>query len=243
MQIINTENYAEMSKEAARLVAATLRLEPEAVLGLATGSTPQGLYAELVRMYREEGLDFSEATTFNLDEYVGIGPEHEQSYRYYMDTNLFNHINIDKDNTFVPLGLTEDIEGECEIYDELMDMVGGTDIQILGIGENGHIGFNEPGSVFVASTHVTDLTESTIEANSRLFAKKEDVPRRAITMGMRGIMSANMIIILASGEKKAQAVRDMVLGPVTPECPASLLQLHPQVLLIADDEALSGIEF
>lgn len=243
IKIIRVPDYREMSLAAARLVSAQLRLYPDSVLGLATGSTPIGMYEELIRQHHEEGLDFSAATTVNLDEYCGLAGSHEQSYRYYMDNVLFKHINIDPEATFVPDGKTEDIEAFCQSYDELIDFLGGPDIQILGVGENGHIAFIEPADHFVLNTHRAVLTDNTIAVNSREFNSLEDVPRYAISVGMRQIMSAKTVIMLASGAKKAQAVYGMVKGEVSPKCPASILQLHPGAILVADEEACRLLNF
>lgn len=234
IEIIKVKDYKEMSLYAARLVAAQIRLVPDSVLGLPTGSTPMGMYAELVRMHEEEALDFSQVTTINLDEYCGLSGAHEQSYRYYMNNCLFDHINIDMEATFVPDGLTEDVEAYCKMYDELIDFLGGADIQVLGVGENGHIAFNEPDEHrFIANTHLAKLTDETIKVNSRFFKDESDTPRFAISMGMRGILSAKCIIMLANGERKTEAIYGMIAGEVTPRCPVSILQLHPNVKLIA----------
>ena len=239
MQIVACDNYAGMSRKAARIIAAQVQLKPHCVLGLATGSTPVGTYNDLVRFHKHEELDFSKVTTVNLDEYYGLNPEHEQSYRYFMQQNLFNHINIPPENTHVPDGLTRDVAKTCTEYDNLIASLGGTDIQLVGIGENGHIAFNEPNSHFIAETHLVDLNENTIKANSRFFASEADVPRQAITMGMRSIFSARMILLLASGSNKAAAIAGMLKGPIDPQLPASILQLHPNVMVFADQEALA----
>lgn len=239
MQIVPCLDYADMSRKAARIIAAQVQLKPHSVLGLATGSTPIGTYKELIRFRLEEELDFSKVTTVNLDEYYGLGPEHEQSYRYFMQYNLFDYINIPLENTHVPDGLTHDVARTCLEYDGMVASLGGTDIQLLGIGDNGHIAFNEPHSVFIAQTHMVDLNEETIKANARFFESESEVPRKAITMGMRSILSAKLILLLASGPKKAEAIARMVNGPVDPQMPASILQLHPNVKVFADKEALS----
>ncbi|MDO5033351.1 MAG: glucosamine-6-phosphate deaminase [Eubacteriales bacterium] len=236
MNIEVFENYEQMSIHAARLVAAQVRLKPDSVLGLATGSTPLGLYAELVRMYEEEDLDFSSVTSLNLDEYIGLGEENDQSYAYFMREKLFSKINIDPAACFLPDGLAEDPEDEALRYEDLAEMLP-RDLQILGIGRNGHIGFNEPADFFTVLTHVTDLTESTIQANQRFFAKVEDVPRQAITMGMKQIMAAKKIILLASGAEKADIVLDLIFGEVASQLPASLLNLHPDVTILLDEAA------
>ncbi len=239
MQIVSCVDYADMSRKAARIIAAQVMLKPHCVLGLATGSTPIGTYKELIRFHLEEELDFSNVTTVNLDEYYGLSPEHEQSYRYFMRQNLFDHINIPPENTHIPDGLTRDVARTCAEYDSMVSSLGGTDIQLLGIGDNGHIAFNEPHSFFFAQTHLVDLDEDTIKANARFFASEADVPRQAITMGMRSIFSAKLILLLASGPNKASAIARMIKGPIDPQLPASILQLHPNVVVIAEKEALA----
>lgn len=239
MQIVSCVDYADMSRKAARIIAAQVMLKPHCVLGLATGSTPIGTYKELIRFHLEEELDFSNVTTVNLDEYYGLSPEHEQSYRYFMRQNLFDHINIPPENTHIPDGLTRDVARTCAEYDSMVSSLGGTDIQLLGIGDNGHIAFNEPHSFFFAQTHLVDLDEDTIQANARFFASEADVPRQAITMGMRSIFSAKLILLLASGPNKASAIAKMIKGPIDPQLPASILQLHPNVVVIAEKEALA----
>ncbi len=239
MQIISCVDYADMSRKTARIIAAQVQLNPQSVLGLATGSTPIGTYKELIRHHHEEELDFSSVTTVNLDEYYGLSPEHKQSYRYFMQHNLFDHINIPHENTHVPDGLTHDVANTCANYDKLIASLGGTDIQLVGIGDNGHIAFNEPNTVFAAETHLVDLNEDTIKANARFFESEADVPRQAITMGMRSIFSAKLILLLASGANKAYAIARMINGPIDPQLPASILQLHPNVKVIAVKEALA----
>jgi glucosamine-6-phosphate deaminase len=239
VQIVSCTDYAEMSRKAARIIAVQVQLKPHSVLGLATGSTPIGTYKELIRFHRDEELDFSNVITVNLDEYYGLSPEHEQSYRFFMQHNLFDFINIPLKNTHVPDGLARDVARACVEYDNLVASLGGTDIQLLGIGDNGHIAFNEPHSYFFAQTHLVDLNEETIKANARFFASEAEVPRQAITMGMRSILSAKLILLLASGPKKAEATARMINGPVDPQLPASILQLHPKVIVIADKEALA----
>ncbi len=237
MKVIVSKTYEEMCAKAARIIAAQLTLKPDSVLGLATGSTPVGIYKELIRKYEEGRLDFSEVTTVNLDEYVGLSGENDQSYRYFMNHNLFDHVNIPKEYTYVPSGVAEDPEDECENYDLLIQQLGGVDMQLLGIGGNGHIGFNEPADSFAEGTHLTDLTESTIQANSRFFEKDSDVPRRAITMGIGTIMQARKILLVANGESKAKAIYDTLYGPVTPQVPASILRFHPDVTVLVDEAA------
>ena len=235
------KDYDEMSRKAANLISAQVLEKPDSVLGLATGSSPIGTYKELIRRYEMGDLDFSGIRTVNLDEYKGLSGDHDQSYRYFMDTNLFDHVNIDKANTNVPNGLAEDADAECARYDELVRTMGGIDLQLLGIGHNGHIGFNEPEDIFRKETHCVALTESTINANARLFAKKEDVPRYAFTMGIRNIMMAKKIVMVISGADKADIVKKAFFGPVTPQVPASILQLHPDVAIVGDEAAFSKI--
>ena len=239
MRIVRAKDYEDMSRKAGDIIAAQVITKPDCVLGLATGSTPIGAYKRLVEGYEAGDLDFSQVKTYNLDEYRGLPGDHDQSYRYFMNTNLFDHVNIDKANTHVPDGLAEDYEAACAAYDEAVAAAGNQDLQLLGIGNNGHIGFNEPGDAFVRGTHCVDLTASTIQANSRLFDSIDDVPRQAFTMGIGTIMAARTILVMANGEVKAQAVHDMIYGPITPACQASILQLHPNVVLVADEAALS----
>ena len=203
MKLIITKNYEELSKEAANEMAKVVKAKPNAILGLATGGSPIGMYKELIRMNKEGEIDFSQVTTVNLDEYIGLSGDHPQSYRYFMNENLFNHINIDKKNTYVPNGLAENIEEECKRYDAKIAELGGTDLQLLGIGNNGHIAFNEPDETLVSGTHLTGLTEDTIKANARFFNSIDEVPTQALTMGLGGIMKSKKIIVIASGEGKA----------------------------------------
>jgi len=240
MNIVVVANYDSMSAEVAKLLYAQITRKPTSVLGLATGSTPLGVYKLLVE-YHARGTDFSRLTTFNLDEYVGLAPDHPQSYNYYMKENLFSKVNLKPENTHVPNGLAPDLEAECQRYEELIKKAGGIDLQILGIGTNGHIGFNEPGTDFGAITHVVDLAESTIRDNSRFFASIDEVPTRAISMGIKTIMQAKEIVLMASGGSKADAVYAAVHGPVTPDVPASVLQLHPSVTLVVDQAAASKL--
>ena len=239
MKIIHAKDYEDMSRKAANIISAQVILKPDCVLGLATGSTPIGAYHQLIKWYEKGDIDFSQVRTYNLDEYRGLSHDDVQSYHYFMRDNLFDHINIDQANTHVPDGSNLDAEAACAEYDRIVAAAGYPDLQLLGIGNNGHIGFNEPDDHFSAGTHCVDLTESTIQANSRLFEKEEDVPRQAYTMGTQTIRYARMILVVANGEKKAQAVRDMCYGPVTPSCPASILQLHTNCVLVADEAALS----
>lgn len=241
MKIYVSDDYKGMSRKAANIVSAQVILNPACVLGLATGSTPIGMYQQLIDWYNKGDLDFSQVKSVNLDEYVGLAPTHDQSYRYFMQHNLFDHVNIDPANTNVPNGLASDPEAECQRYNEVIRSMGGIDIQVLGMGHNGHIGFNEPGEAFELETHVVDLTERTIEANARFFASKGEVPKRAITMGIKSIMQARQILVVVSGEDKAEIVKKAFFGPVVPQVPASILQMHPNVVLCGDKAALSQI--
>ncbi len=241
MQIYIEENYEKMSKQAAYLLASQIRLKSQSVIGLATGGTPVGMYKELVRMHKEEGLDFSQITSFNLDEYCPISRDNPQSYYYYMMDNLFNHVNIKPDKINIPNGNAEDIEAECKSYEKKIMDAGGIDFQVLGIGNNGHIGFNEPDDKFEAFTHLVHLDEGTIQANSRFFNSIDEVPRRAISMGIKTIMLAKKIMLLANGKNKAPIIKETIFGEITPKVPASVLQLHPDVTFILDEEAASEI--
>lgn len=242
MKILVVKNYDEMSKVAAKELAEVISKKPESILGLATGGTPVGMYKDLIDMHRNNSLDFSKVTTVNLDEYVGLSGEHDQSYRYFMDSNLFNHVNIRKEYTYVPNGLAEDMHQECVNYDKRIEELGGIDVQVLGIGSNGHIGFNEPSDTLSLGTHVTDLAESTIEANSRYFASKEEVPTKALTMGLGAIMKAKKILLMVSGESKAEIMDKVVNGKITTQVPASFLQMHKDVVLIIDEDAAKKIK-
>lgn len=241
MRVIKAENYQEMCRKAANLLSAQVILKPNSVLGLATGSTPIGIYERLAEMNKSGDIDFSETVSFNLDEYVGLGPDNPQSYRWFMNDNLFRHINILPENTSVPNGLAADTEKECERYEAAISQYNGIDMQLLGLGHNGHIGFNEPGTEFKTMTHCVSLTESTIQANKRFFENEEDVPRFALTMGIRTIMQARRVILVVSGEGKAQIVKEAFGGPVTPLVPASVLQLHSDFVLIGDADALKEL--
>lgn len=232
MNFITVKSYEELSKKAAGLIASQVIMKPDCVLGLATGSSPLGTYANLAKMCDAGEVDFSKVTSVNLDEYAGLDGTHDQSYRYFMDTNLFSKINIDREKTFVPSGVASDLVSEGKAYDELIKNLGGIDLQLLGIGLDGHIGFNEPESVFTAETHPVKLDESTIDANARFFASKDDVPRYAITMGMMSIMQAKKILLIANGEKKKAVIEKAFNGPVDPMMPASILQLHPDVTVV-----------
>ena len=239
MKIYRTKDYADMSRKAANVISAQIIMKPDCVLGLATGSTPIGLYKHLIEWYEKGDLDFSQVRTVNLDEYKGLSRENDQSYYYFMHQNLFDHVNIPSDNTHLPNGMEPDSEKECARYTQLIDSMGGVDLQLLGLGHNGHIGFNEPAEVFAKDVNCMNLTTSTIEANKRFFASADDVPKQAYTMGIKTIMKAKKILIVASGEDKAQILRDAFLGPITPHVPASVLQLHNDVTIVADEAALS----
>lgn len=239
MKIIRAKDYKDLSRKAAGIIAAQVILKPESVLGLATGSSPIGTYERLVEQYQQGDLDFSQVTTVNLDEYYGIADEDEQSYHYFMYEHFLNHINIDLSRIHLPHGMEPDAEKECALYDALLSSVGGVDLQFLGIGRNGHIGFNEPADHFTKGTHCTSLSASTIEANKRFFASVDDVPRLAYSMGIQTIMSARRVVMIASGEEKAWAVKEACYGAITPQVPGSILQLHPNMVLIADEAALS----
>ncbi len=239
MRVYCEADYDHVSRVAANIIAAQIMMKPDCVLGLATGSTPIGTYGQLIRRYREGDLDFSQVHSINLDEYRGLSPENDQSYRYFMNKHLFDSVNIDKKNTFVPDGVEEDREKACRDYDGIIRSHGGIDMQILGLGHNGHIGFNEPDSVFEKGTHCVQLTESTISANARFFASADEVPKEAYTMGIQSIMQAKKIVVIVSGESKKEIVKKAFMGPVTPQVPASVLQLHSDVILVGDKAALS----
>ncbi len=230
-----------MSRLAANLISAQVIMKPECVLGLATGSTPIGTYDQLTEWVAKKDLSFARVRSVNLDEYWGLSGEHEQSYRYFVQKNLFSRVDIRLENTHVPNGLAGDAAAECARYDRLIESLGGIDLQLLGMGRNGHIGFNEPGDSFQLGTHVVDLAPSTIEANQRFFASERDVPRQAVTMGIMHIMQAKKILVAVSGEEKAEAVARAFSGPVTPQVPASILQIHPDVVLVGDRAALSRL--
>nr|WP_314757979.1 glucosamine-6-phosphate deaminase [uncultured Lachnoanaerobaculum sp.] len=239
MRIICAKDYKEMSEMAADIIGAQVLLKPDAVLGLATGSTPIGTYEELVRRYEAGRLDFSKIKTVNLDEYRGLTRDNDQSYYYFMHSHLFDHININKNNTKVPDGMEPDALKAGQDYENIIKNYGGIDLQLLGLGNNGHIGFNEPGDEFIDKTHVVDLTESTIEANKRFFASIDDVPKQAYTMGIGSIMRAKRVLMVVNGKGKAEIVKEAFFGPITPKVPASILQLHNDFILIGDVEALS----
>lgn len=239
MKIIKTKDYEHMSRVTANLLSAQVIMKPDCVLGLATGSTPIGAYKQLVQWFQKGDLDFSEVTSVNLDEYKGLSPENDQSYRYFMNHNLFDHINIRKDHTFVPNGLEPNAEKACDDYNKIIHDLGGIDLQLLGLGNNGHIGFNEPSSSFEKETHCVDLTQSTIDANARFFSSLSEVPRQAYTMGIQTIMQAKKIVVAVSGQGKASIVKEAFFGPITPQVPASVLQLHSDVTVVGDEAALS----
>ncbi|MDO4290083.1 MAG: glucosamine-6-phosphate deaminase [Eggerthellaceae bacterium] len=242
MNIIVTDDYEKMSRAAADVISTLVSEKPDCVLGLATGSTPIGLYAELVKDCAAGKISFADVDTYNLDEYRGLPGDHVQSYRYFMNDNLFDHVDIDKARTHVPDGACADAEAACTAYEEAIDAAGGVDLQLLGLGHNGHIGFNEPCEEFPKTTHCVQLTESTINANSRLFDSIDEVPREAYTMGIGTIMKAREILVVANGEGKADIVKRAFFGPVTPEVPASVLQFHPNVTVIVDAEAGSKLD-
>ncbi|WP_295919688.1 glucosamine-6-phosphate deaminase [uncultured Anaerovibrio sp.] len=237
MRVLITDSYDQMGLEAAKIVAGQIYLKPNSVLGLATGSTPLSMYERLVAVHRTVGLDFSEVTTFNLDEYIGMGPDNPQSYHYFMQEHFFKHINIKPENVHIPNGMAQDVIAEGERYEQLIAAKGGIDLQVLGIGQNAHIGFNEPDVKFAATTHKVELDEETILDNSRFFNNVDEVPRYAISMGIKTIMMAEHVVLLANGRNKARAVYKAVCGDVTPEAPASILQLHRDVVVILDKEA------
>ena len=239
MKIYACPDYQAMSRRAAAIIAAQVTLKPDCVLGLATGSTPIGAYAQLVKWYQQGDLSFAQVKSANLDEYRGLAPDHDQSYRYFMQHNLFDHVDIKPENTNVPNGMAADPGAECSRYDQVIQDLGGVDLQLLGMGHNGHIGFNEPADEFVRETHVVDLTESTIQANARFFASADEVPRQAMTMGIQTIMQARKVLVAVSGQGKAEIVKKAFTGPVTPQVPASILQMHPDVILVGDKAALS----
>lgn len=240
MKVIVEKNYDEMSKKASEIIALEIKNNPHAILGLATGSTPMGTYKELIRMHKEENLDFSKIKTFNLDEYVGLDGDHPNSYRYFMDEELFNHVNIAKENTNVPDGKTKDLLSFCKDYDKRIEEAGGVDLQLLGIGSNGHIAFNEPADELSANTSIVKLTEETIKANARFFNSADEVPKEAISMGIGSILKAKKILLLASGKSKAEAIKKLLNSDkVSTRLPASFLHLHSDVTIIVDEDAYS----
>ena len=241
MQICKAKDYDDMSRKAANIISAQVILKPSSVLGLATGSSPLGTYKQLINWYTKGDLDFSHVTSVNLDEYKGLSGDNEQSYRYFMNTNFFSHVNIPKERTFVPDGLESDSDVACNMYNHIIESIGGIDLQLLGLGHNGHIGFNEPDDKFEKDTHCVDLTPSTIDANKRFFASEDDVPKQAYTMGIKTIMKARKILVVVSGAEKAEILKEVIEGPITPSVPASILQLHSDVIIVADEAALSKL--
>lgn len=242
MNICRAKDYNDMSRKAANIISAQIIMKPDCVLGLATGSSPIGTYKQLIDWYNKGDLDFSRVTTINLDEYKGLSADNSQSYHYFMNHNLFDHVNIDKDRTFLPDGTEADAGKACADYNRVISACGGVDLQLLGLGNNGHIGFNEPNDVFAKETHCVDLTQSTIEANKRFFESEADVPRQAYTMGIKNIMQAKMILVVVSGAGKAKILKEVLEGPVTPQVPASILQMHTNVTIVADEAALSELD-
>ena len=241
VNLIIAKDPAEAGRLAADIFQEIINAKPDCVLGLATGSTPLPLYRELIQREKDGKLSFAKVRSANLDEYKGLSGDHPQSYRYFMNENLFNHVSIDPANTMVPNGLVEDADAMCAAYEAAIEAMGGIDIQLLGIGHDGHIGFNEPADHFPVGTHCVDLTQETIEANKRFFASRDDVPRQAYTMGVGTIMNARKVLLIASGKDKAEIIKKSFFGPVTPEVPASILQMHPDFTLVADEAALSLI--
>ncbi|NBH14323.1 glucosamine-6-phosphate deaminase [Lachnospiraceae bacterium] len=239
MEIYRAKDYKDLSRKAANIIQAQVILKPDSILGLATGSSPVGVYEKLIEWYQKGDLDFSKASSINLDEYKGLPPENCQSYRYFMNTKFFDHINIDKSRTFIPNGLEPDADKTCREYDNIIESCGGVDLQLLGLGHNGHIGFNEPADAFSRGTHCVNLTSSTINANKRFFSSEADVPRQAYTMGIRSIMLAKKILVIVSGKDKASILKKVLYGPITPQIPASILQLHANVTIVADEAALT----
>lgn len=233
MKIIHAKSYEDLSRKAANIISAQVISNPKSVLGLATGSSPIGTYEELVRRYENGDLDFSEITSINLDEYCGLDGTSDQSYRYFMNNHLFSKINIDLAKTFVPNGKAENMDEECIRYDNLIDSMGGIDLQLLGLGHDGHVGFNEPDDAFATGTHCVDLDEQTIKANARFFASEDEVPKQAVTMGIRTILQAKKVLLIVSGEDKKDILRRAIFGPVTPNVPASILQMHPDLTVIS----------
>lgn len=238
MKVIVTENYDEMSKKAAEIIIDVVKNNPNAVIGLATGSSPIGTYRNMINDHKENGTSYKNVSTVNLDEYVSLNADHDQSYAYFMRKNLFDELDIDQTNTNLPCGVAPDLAKECDRYNGVLAKLV-PDVQVLGIGSNGHIGFNEPGTPFDSVTHVVDLTESTIKDNSRLFNSIDEVPKQALSMGIKNIMQAKSIVMVVSGKNKAEAVKGMVNGEITPNLPASVLQLHPFVTLVCDKDAAS----
>ncbi|MGI6727108.1 MAG: glucosamine-6-phosphate deaminase [Anaerovoracaceae bacterium] len=241
MKIVKAKDYEDMSRKAANIIGSQVILKEDCILGLATGSTVLGLYEELIERYRQGNLDFSKVYSVNLDEYVGLSADNSQSYRYYMNHNFFNHINIPIVHTHLPDGLAQNLRTECQQYDKKIQDLGGIDLQLLGLGLNGHIGFNEPDEAYTLETHCVSLDESTIKANSRFFENEEEVPKQAITMGIKSIMQAKRVLLCVNGKKKASILKEVLYGPVTPKVPGSILQIHRNLIVVADEEALSEI--
>ncbi|MBQ8648245.1 MAG: glucosamine-6-phosphate deaminase [Oscillospiraceae bacterium] len=241
LKIIRTADYAAMSRQAANIISAQVIQKPDCVLGLATGSSPIGTYQQLIDWYNKGDVDFSQVRTVNLDEYLALPRENDQSYYYFMHDNFFDHVNLPEGATNLPNGMAEDMAAECARYDALIESLGGVDLQLLGLGHDGHIGFNKPCGEFPKGPHVVDLAEETIEANKRFFASKDDVPRQAVTMGIGTIMAARKVVLVVSGADKAEIVKKAFFGPVTPQVPASILQMHPDVTVVADEAALSAL--
>ncbi|SHO44848.1 glucosamine-6-phosphate deaminase [Anaerocolumna xylanovorans] len=232
MNLIKANGYKDLSRKAANVISAQVIIKPTSILGLATGSTPVGTYEQLIEWYQKGDIDFSKVTSVNLDEYCGISPDNPQSYRYFMNQHFFNHVNIKYENTNVPNGLADDMEAECVRYEQLIADLGGIDLQLLGIGHNGHIGFNEPDSSFEKTTHVVELNETTRKANARFFETLDEVPKRAVTMGIKSIMQSKKILLIANGPDKQDIIQKALFGPVTPEIPASILQFHPDLTVV-----------
>ena len=232
MIFYKAKDYQDLSRKAANIISAQIIMKPDCVLGLATGSSPLGIYKQLIEWYQKGDLDFSQVTTINLDEYKGIGADNPQSYRYYMEHQLFAHVNIDRLRTFLPAGMEQDSKKACEEYNRIIHEHGEIDLQLLGLGRNGHIGFNEPGGAFEKETHCVNLSMSTIEANQRFFESKEKVPKQAYTMGIKNIMQAKRILLIVNGKEKEQILERALNGPITPQVPASILQLHSNVTVI-----------
>lgn len=242
MKIVRAIDYKEMSRKAANIISAQVILKSNAVLGLATGESVLGVYKQLIDWYQKGDLDFSGVRTVNLDEYIGLSPQDPKSYRHYMDINFFTQINIQPKHTYLPNGDAQDIQQECQRYDSLIEVLGGIDLQLLGLGQNGHIGFNEPDEAFEKLTHCVVLKKSTLQANSRFFENEADVPRKAITMGIKSIMQAKRIVLCVTGSRKAVVLQQVLTGPVTPSVPGSILQMHPNLTVVADDDALSWMK-
>lgn len=242
IRFVKARDYNDMSRKVANILSAQIIVKPDSVMGLATGTSPIGAYKCLIHWYEKGDLDFSQVTTVNLDEYRGLSHDNNQSYYYFMHNNLFSHVNIDPERTFIPDGTIEDAKEACDKYDKIIEAVGGVDMQLLGLGHNGHIGFNEPDTVFAKKTHCIDLTQTTIEANARLFNSIEEVPTQAYTMGIQTIMNAKKIVVAVNGKGKAEIVKKAFFGDVTPQVPASILQMHPDVTVVGDEEAFSEIK-